>query len=231
MRAGSSPSATRSTAARASGPCTASIAQRSWASVTSASNSPACSRNQARSFSWFDALVTVRKRSGPSRYVKRSSRTPPSSRQSTEYWAPRSAIFATSFESSRWRSSSACGPLVSISPICETSNMPALFRTATCSWRMPSYCTGISQPANGTSLAPARSWRSNSGVRRRVSAAGGNRPQVTPCWERPGCPPHGGTGPRPRPTRAIPRRGDPAYAGRAVRRVRRRARGRARRTR
>ena len=65
--------------------------------------------------------------------------------------------------------------------MCETSNTPAPVRTATCSWRMPSYWTGISQPANGTSLAPARSWRSNSGVRRRVSAAGGNRPQVTPC--------------------------------------------------
>src|ERR671910_2650633 len=64
--------------------------------------------------------------------------------------------------------------------MCETSNMPAPVRTATCSWRIPSYWTGISQPAKGTSLAPARSWRSNSGVRRRVSAAGGNRPQVTP---------------------------------------------------
>src|SRR6266540_5783975 len=68
--------------------------------------------------------------------------------------------------------------------MCETSNTPAPVRTATCSWRMPSYCTGISQPANGTRRAPARSWRSNSGVRRRVSAAGGNRPQVTPWGSR-----------------------------------------------
>ncbi len=60
MRAGSSPSAIRSTAARASGPCTASIAQRSCASFTSTSKSPACSLNQARSFSWFEAFVTVR---------------------------------------------------------------------------------------------------------------------------------------------------------------------------
>ena len=30
---------------------------------------------------------------------------------------------------------------------------------------MPAYWTGISQPANGTSLAPAATWRSYSGVR------------------------------------------------------------------
>ena len=34
--------------------------------------------------------------------------------------------------------------------------MPAPVRTATCSARIPSYCTGISQPAKGTSRAPAR---------------------------------------------------------------------------
>src|SRR5215211_3776844 len=97
--------------------------------------------------------------------------TPPSGLQRTAYWAPRSAIFVTSFDSSSWRNSSARSPRVSTSPMCETSNRPAPVRTATCSWRMPSYCTGISQPANGTSFAPAAAWRSYSGVRRRVSAA------------------------------------------------------------
>ena len=48
----------------------------------------------------------------------------------------------------------ACGPVVSISPMCETSKTPALVRTARCSSLMPVYWTGISQPANGTSLAP-----------------------------------------------------------------------------
>ena len=105
--------------------------------------------------------------------MKRSSSTPPSSRQSTEYWAPPIAIFETSFESTRWRKRSASGPLVSISPMCETSNAPAPVRTATCSCLMPSYWTGISQPANGTSRAPAARWRSKSGVRRSVSVAGG----------------------------------------------------------
>ena len=57
------------------------------------------------------------------------------------------------------------GPLVSISPMCETSKTPHASRTATCSSRIPPYCTGISQPAKGTSLAPASTWRSNSGVR------------------------------------------------------------------
>src|SRR3954454_20702362 len=63
--------------------------------------------------------------------------------------------------------------------MCETSNTPAPVRTATCSWRMPSYCTGISHPANGTRRAPAARWRSWSGVRRRVSAATAKPPHST----------------------------------------------------
>src|SRR2546421_2411133 len=54
----------------------------------------------------------------------------------------------------------------------ETSNTPACSRTARCSAPIPAYCTGISQPAKGTSFAPASSWRANSGVRFRVSAPG-----------------------------------------------------------
>ena len=42
-------------------------------------------------------------------------------------------------------------------------------RTARCSSRMPAYWTGISQPANGTSRAPAATWRSYRGVRFSVS--------------------------------------------------------------
>ena len=37
----------------------------------------------------------------------------------------------------------------------ETSKMPQEPRTARCSWRTPSYWTGISQPAKSTSFAPA----------------------------------------------------------------------------
>ena len=50
-----------------------------------------------------------------------------------------------------------------------TSNTPARSRTAMCSSRIPPYWTGISQPANGTSFAPAATWRSCSGVRLSVS--------------------------------------------------------------
>src|SRR3954454_13872383 len=90
----------------------------------------------------------------------------------TAYWAPPSGSRRTSLDSVRWRNSSACGPRVSISPMCETSNTPACSRTARCSSRTPAYWTGISQPANGTILAPAASCRSNRAVRFRVSAPG-----------------------------------------------------------
>ena len=36
----------------------------------------------------------------------------------------------------------------------------------------PSYCTGISQPANGTMRAPSATWRSKSGVRSSVCMRG-----------------------------------------------------------
>ncbi len=97
---------------------------------------------------------------------------PPSSPHSTLYWAPPTSILETSLDSSRCSSASASGPLVWISPMCETSKIPQALRTARCSWRTPSYCTGISQPAKSTSFAPAWTWRSNSGVRRRSEAAG-----------------------------------------------------------
>ena len=66
--------------------------------------------------------------------MKRSSSTPPSSRHSTLYCAPPTgACCATSLESRCCRNSAACGPLVSISPMCETSKTPASPRTARCS--------------------------------------------------------------------------------------------------
>ena len=117
---------------RAAGPWSAIIAYSEAASFTVTSNAAAWRSNQARSFSWFEAFVTVRKRSSR-RYVKRSSSTPPSSLHSTEYCAPPGTIVVTSFDRIRWRNSSACGPVVSISPMCETSNTPACVRTATCS--------------------------------------------------------------------------------------------------
>src|SRR5438105_15066285 len=52
--------------------------------------------------------------------------------------------------------------------MCETSKTPESVRTAMCSGITPSYCTGISHPANGTIRAPSARWRSKSGVRRSV---------------------------------------------------------------
>ena len=51
-------------------------------------------------------------------------------------------------------------PVVSISPMWLTSKIPALAAHRRCSSLMPAYCTGISHPANGTSRAPAATWRS-----------------------------------------------------------------------
>ena len=47
-----------------------------------------------------------------------------------------------------------------------TSKSPACRRTARCSETTPPNCTGISQPANGTSLPPSSLWSAWSGVRR-----------------------------------------------------------------
>src|SRR2546421_1440740 len=52
-----------------------------------------------------------------------------------------------------------------------TSKMPARWRTAACSSRIPWYWTGISNPANSTIRAEAARWAECRGVRR-----GTNRP-------------------------------------------------------
>ena len=79
---------------------------------------------------------------------------------SSVYCAPPTSTLSMSFESSDCSSSRACGPSNSISPMCETSKTPQSSRTALCSGMTPSYCTGISQPANGTMRAPSATWRS-----------------------------------------------------------------------
>ncbi len=99
------------------GPCSASIAKSAWRSRRRTSKPAARLDIHSKSRSWLAALVTVRKWSSPSLWVKRSSRTPPSSRQSSEYWAPPIGILATSLERTAGGSSSACGPLASISPM------------------------------------------------------------------------------------------------------------------
>ena len=134
---------------------------------------------------------------------------PPRSFVRSVYCASPGSSFATSFESIAWSSSSARGPSTSSSPMCETSKTPASVRTARCSAITPSYWTGISQPANGTSRAPGvdvlldgaacagavctgrdangtarragrrRGWRS--GPAAPSSTRGGHRRHVEPC--------------------------------------------------
>ena len=61
MRSGRGPSAPDWTISRASGPCTAIIAQSSMRSLTRAcGKSTATDSNQAKSATWLAALVTVR---------------------------------------------------------------------------------------------------------------------------------------------------------------------------
>jgi hypothetical protein len=52
----------------------------------------------------------------------------------------------------------------------DTSKIPTSVLTAMCSSRMPAYWIGISQPANGTSFAPAATCASCKGVRLRAVA-------------------------------------------------------------
>src|SRR5437667_1803095 len=59
-------------------------------------------------------------------------------------------------------------PVISNSPMCDTSNTPTSSRTARCSLLIPvGYVTGISKPAKGTILAPRATWTSCRGVRLR----------------------------------------------------------------
>jgi hypothetical protein len=75
-----------------------------------------------------------------------------------EYCTPPGSSAATSLQVTRVTKALRSGPVTSNSPMWDTSNTPAPVRTAWCSARMPAYCTGISQPANGTSLAPSALW-------------------------------------------------------------------------
>ena len=85
----------------------------------------ACCRNHARSFSWFDAFVTVRKRCGPEAVgeeIVEHPRRRPCRGPSTARRPRRS--FSTLLERMRWRNRSASGPVVSTSPMWLTSNTP-----------------------------------------------------------------------------------------------------------
>src|SRR5919198_1374071 len=88
---------------------------------------------------------------------------PPRSFVRSVYCASPTSIRSRSFERRCWRSSPARGPSTSSSPMWDTSKTPQSVRTARCSAITPSYCTGISQPANGTRRAPSSTWRAGRG--------------------------------------------------------------------
>ena len=162
--AGASGSPRRSSAR---GPWTAS---NPYSSEISRTSEPGISRSliHSKSPSWLAAFTISRKRNGLSRYTIRSSTIPPESLVRSVYCAWPSSSRSRSFESSDCRRPWARGPSTSSSPMCETSKTPQSVRTALCSGMTPSYCTGISQPANGTMRAPRATCRSKRGVRRSV---------------------------------------------------------------
>src|SRR4051812_36231393 len=81
---------------------------------------------------------------------------PPDSCRNAEYCTCQSVSASASLDVTYAANFSASGPVISNSPMCETSNSPAPSRTPRCSAVMPAGdCTGISKPANGTIFAPA----------------------------------------------------------------------------
>ena len=64
-----------------------------------------------------------------------------------------SFIVATELVNTFSSRASASGPPKLTRAMCEMSNSPAAVRTALCSAAMPAYCTGMSQPPNGTMRA------------------------------------------------------------------------------
>ena len=97
---------------------------------------------------------------------------PPSGAHSREYWARPTASVRGSEASAQASPSAAAGPSTQSSPMCDRSNRPARSRTLRCSSMMPLYWTGISQPPNSMSRAPAARCVSQSAVRRSGAAAG-----------------------------------------------------------
>src|SRR4051812_13205679 len=83
-----------------------------------------------------------------------------------EYCACPSTSRDTSFTVTRWRNDRAPAPSTSNSPMWETSNRPAAFRTAMCSLISPEYSTAMSHPPKGTILAPRARWAALRGVLR-----------------------------------------------------------------
>ena len=100
--------------------------------------------------------------------MNRSSSTPPSSRHSTLYCAPppssvdgdlRDVVGQQALQQlERLRPGD-----FDLAHVRDVEDRRSDSRTARCSAPTPSYCTGISQPANSTIFAPAATWRVEQG--------------------------------------------------------------------
>ena len=103
--------------------------------------------------------------------MNRSSSTPPSSRHRSEYCAPPARdLLDVVGQQVAQELGRARAARLDLAHVRDVEEARACVRTATCSWRTPSYCTGISQPANGTMRAPARDMRV---IQRRALEVGG----------------------------------------------------------
>ena len=84
-----------------------------------------------------------------------SSITPPEGLQIIQYLALLILNVLADPVNIQSKNSVAEDPDMYILPIWETSNNPTFVRTDSTSEMIPEYCTGISQPPNGTIRAPA----------------------------------------------------------------------------
>src|SRR6202165_1998746 len=97
--------------------------------------------------------------------MTRSSRIPPSSRQSSVYWERPGATCVTSFVSTPWRNSAAPLPRTSRRPMWLAPHPPAPFGTARFPSRIGESCWGSSQPPKSTIRPPSATCSAYSAVR------------------------------------------------------------------
>src|SRR5256714_6358127 len=155
--------------ASALGPWIASSATSSDTSLSRTLAPPLRSTMCSQSAARLAALTTSIRRSSK-RYTRQSSTNVPRSVRIAEYCAWPGLSAPTSLQVTRCTKALRSGPETSNSPMWETSKIPTLSRTARCSAPMPpGYVTGISNPANGTILAPSDTCTACRGVCFRVS--------------------------------------------------------------
>ncbi len=153
-------SVTGASTASAAGPCSARRPTASEMFFRRTLAPPFCPTTHSQSLSMFAALTTSITLSS-NRYTVQSSTKVPSGVSSAEYCTSPGPSAPTSLQQIRLTKAFRSGPVTSNSPMWETSKIPAPVRVALCSAWMPvGYCTGISQPAKGTILAPRATWMS-----------------------------------------------------------------------